>query len=127
MFFENDITALLRTHSRVCVDRSVTIERGNTMIVNYYGHAFELHPRKDAPRKYVLAYNIWQAYDRPSARKVAAWHDCEQMCRDCDGHGLCITAAGCQTFSVMFDFENPVNGAPMRAHITRYYNHLYYL
>ena len=97
------------------------------MTVNYYGHTFTLHPYKDAPIKYPVAPNIWQAYDRPSALKVAAWGDCEQMCRDCDGYGLCVTAAGCQTFSVMFDFMNPVTGELMRAHITRYHNHLYYL
>ena len=97
------------------------------MIVNYYGHTFTLHPCKAAPFKCAIASNIWQAYDRPSNRKVKAWHDCEEMCRDCDGYGLCITAAGCQTFSVMFDFAHPETGELMRAHITRDYNHLYYL
>lgn len=97
------------------------------MQIKLHGHGFTLHPRKDAPRKHEVAPNIWQAYDRPSARKVAAWHDCENMCRECDGFGLCITAASCQTFSVMFDFAHPETGELMRAHITRDYNHLYYL
>ena len=97
------------------------------MNVKLYGHNFTLHPRKSAPPKYEVAPNIWQAYDRPSERKVAAWHGCESMCRDCDGFGLCITAAGCQTFSVMFDFAHPDTGVLMRAYITRDYNHLYYL
>lgn len=97
------------------------------MNVTLYGHNFTFHPRKVVPAKHAIASNIWQAYDRPSGLKVAAWHDCESMCRDCDGVGLCITAAGCQTFSVMFDFAHPETGMMMRAHITRYYNHLYYL
>lgn len=108
------------------VDRPVTT-KGDTMQVKLYGHYFTLHLRKDAPRKDELAPNIWQAYGRPSARKVAAWHDCEAMCRECAGYGLCITAVGCQTFSVMFDFMNPDTGELMRAHITRDHNHLYYL
>ena len=97
------------------------------MYVKIKGIPFTLHPRKDAPTKYSVAPNIWQAYDKPSGLKVAAWHKCENMCRELDGWGLCITAAGCQTFSVMFDFANPETGELMRAHITRDYNHLYYL
>ena len=97
------------------------------MQVRLYGHSFTLHLHKAAPNKYEVAPNIWQAYDRPSEYKVAAWHDCEHMCRDGDGFGLCITGASCQTFSVMFDFAHPDTGELMRAHITRDYNHLYYL
>ena len=96
------------------------------MQVKLYGYTFTLHPRKAAPPKHVVALNIWQAYDKPSDRKVAAWHDCEHMCWDCDGYGLCITGANCMTFSVMFDFVHPETGELMRAHITRDYNHLYY-
>lgn len=97
------------------------------MNIKLYGHYFTLHPRKAAPSKDEVAPNIWQAYDRPSARKVKAWHDCENMCRDCDGFGLCITSVNCQTFSVMFYFPHPETGKLMCAHITRDYNHLYYL
>lgn len=97
------------------------------MNVNINGYGFKLHTRADAPCKRAIAPNIWQAYDRPSSLKVRAWHDCENMCRELDGYGLCITAAGCQTFSVMFDFANPETGELMRAHITWWYNHLYYL
>ena len=42
------------------------------MNVKLYGHNFKLHPRKAAPAKHAIAPNIWQAYDRPSGRKVAA-------------------------------------------------------
>ena len=97
------------------------------MQVKLYGHEFTLHPRKAAPAKRAIAPNIWQAYDRPSNWKVKAWYDCENMCRDCDGFGLCITGANCMTFSVMFDFAHTDTGELMRAHITRDYNHLYYL
>lgn len=91
------------------------------------GYTFRYHPRADAPTKSAIAPNIWQAYDKPSYLKVEAWHDCENMCRELDGFGLCITGAGCQTFSVMFDFAHPETGELMRAHITRDYNHLYHL
>ena len=97
------------------------------MQVKIKGVPFTLHPRKDAPTKHSVAPNIWQAYDKPSELKVAAWHDCENMCRELNGWNLCISAVGCQTFSVMFDFINPDTGELMRAHITRDYNHLYYL
>lgn len=96
------------------------------MTVNYYGHTFTLHQRKDAPVKHLVAYDIYGAYERPSIRKVEAWKACEQMCRDCDGEGLCITGTNTMAFSVMFDFLTP-DGEWVRAHITRDYNHLYYL
>ena len=91
------------------------------------GYSFTYHPHKAAPAKTYVSSNIWEAYVKPSGRKVAAWHDCENMCRALDGFGLCITGAGCQTFSVMFDFAHPETGELMRAHITRDYNHLYHL
>lgn len=97
------------------------------MQVNINGYCFKLHPRADAPTKNAIAPNIWHAYDKPSWRKVVAWHYCENMCRGLDGFGLCITSAVCQTFSVMFDFVHPETGELMRAHITRDYNHLYHL
>lgn len=97
------------------------------MQVTIKGISFKLHPRKDAPAKHSVAPNIWQAYDKPSERKVAAWYHCKNMCKELNGDGLCITEAGCQTFSVMFDFVNLDTGELMRAHITRDYNHLYYL
>ena len=97
------------------------------MVVKFKDYYFKLHPRKNAPVKHCSANNIWQAYDNPSDRKVAAWHNCENMCRELDGWGICITGITCDHFSVMFDLAHPETGELMRAHITWRYNHLYYL
>ena len=69
---------------------------------------------------------IWDAYKNPSYRKEAAWRYCVDMCRALDGQNIRITAAGCQTFSVKFEFLHPESGELCTAYITRDYNRFAY-
>ena len=97
------------------------------MDVKIKGVPFTLHPRKDAPRWNEVAHDIYGAYCKPSRFKVAAWNDCKRMALRLGARDICICGVNSQTFGVMFDFVHPDTGELMRAHITRDYNHLYYL
>ena len=68
--------------------------------------------------------DVYKTYSR---EKVVAYNYCRRLCEDLDGWNFAITSANTFCFSVMFDFAHPKTGELMRAHITRGYNHAYYL
>lgn len=43
--------------------------------------------------------NIWDAYERPSYNKIAAWNDCINKCRKENGHGCIIISRNTFTFT----------------------------
>ena len=95
--------------------------------VEIKGHVFALHPKVDAPTMYCKGYTLSDVYDSWSAAKERAYDYCRRMYADLDGWNFCISGSNSMAFSVMFDFANPNTGELMRAHITKCYNHLYYL
>ena len=95
--------------------------------VKIKGHGFTLHPKATAPFMYCKGYTLSDVYDSWSDKKQRAYDYCRELYNDLDGWDFCISGSNCMTFSVMFDFENPETGELMRAHITKDYNHAYYL
>ena len=72
-------------------------------------------------------YNdIYSAYKKPSVYKVRAWNYCKELCREMHGYDLIISAAGNQTFSVVFTFNERGTGRKCFAYITRDYNRFCY-
>ena len=70
--------------------------------------------------------DIYSAYKNPSVYKVRAWNWCKELCREMHGYDLIISAAGCQTFSVVFTFNERGTGRKCYAYITRDYNRFCY-
>lgn len=70
--------------------------------------------------------SIYSAYKNPSTRKVNAWFYCKELCKEMNGYDLIISAAGCQTFSVVFTFVERGTGRKCYAYITRDYNRFCY-
>lgn len=95
--------------------------------VKIRGYYFKLHHKAAAPAMYCKGYTLSDVYDSWSDKKQIAFDYCRRMFNDLDGWNFCISGANCMTFSVMFDFKNPDTGELMRAHITKDYNHAYYL
>lgn len=91
------------------------------------GHPFMVHPRAAAPRYTAIGETLDDVYGSCSVRKRSAYDYCLRLCHDLDGWNFAITGANCFLFSVTFDFAHPDTGELMRAHITKYYNHAYYL
>ena len=90
--------------------------------------AFRIHPRKRMPPTPTDApIYLDQVYGTCSLAKRRAYCDCKYLCDSVGGKNMRITGHNCMTFSVSFDFVNPDNGRPMRAIITRNYNHAYYI
>lgn len=72
-------------------------------------------------------YNsIWEAYERPSAAKVAAWDYCRDMCKALGGWDMIISSKNTSVFSVVFTFAEPSTGAICYAYITRDYDRFCY-
>ena len=69
--------------------------------------------------------DIWHAYDRPSAAKVAAWEYCRQLCDKLNGYDLLIASRNTFAFSVVFTFEDE-DGRECYAYITRDYDRFCY-
>lgn len=88
---------------------------------------FTIHPRAKAPYYRVDGYTLEDVYERPSKRKRNAFDYCKRLCERYKGWDFCISGHNETTFSVMFDFMHPETGELMRAHITKTYNHAYYL
>lgn len=87
---------------------------------------FTCHPYAEAPRRSGEGVYLSDVYDSYSVAKERAYNYCKRLCDEFNGWGFQIVGHNCMTFSVQFEFENPLNGCIMLAHITRYYNHLYF-
>lgn len=88
---------------------------------------FTIHPRAKAPKYHAIGTTLGEVYKVPSHNKQRAYNYCMGLCKKYDGEQFAITAKNCMCFSVMFIFRNPENGRRMLAHITRDYNHAYYI
>lgn len=71
--------------------------------------------------------SLSEVYRSYSSAKAAAWEHCESLCRELDGHCLCITSANTFVFTAQFEFDNPDNGRPMVCHITSSRTYAMYL
>ena len=88
---------------------------------------FTVHPKAKAPNPRAIGYTLSDVYGSYSYAKAYAYHGCKKLCERCGGSNFCITSANTFAFTVSFDFINPDDNRPMRAIITRVYNHAYYL
>lgn len=70
--------------------------------------------------------DIFEAYKNPSIYKIRAFEYCKELCAKMHGFDLIISAAGCQTFSVVFKFREKGTGKLCYAYITRDYNRFCY-
>ena len=91
------------------------------------GHYLRVHPRAAAPHCHGIGETLDDVYKIYSREKLAAYNYCRELFDDLGGWAFAITSANSTMFSVMFDFAHPDTGELMRAHITRYNNHAYYL
>lgn len=96
-------------------------------VTNLNDHPFIVHPRAAAPATGGIGETLDDVYKSYSTRKAAAYNYCRRLCNDLGGWNFAISGANSEFFSVMFDFAHPDTGELMRARITPYYNHAYYL
>ena len=68
-------------------------------------------------------YDIFDAYDRPSYRKVNAFEYCKDLMHQYNGHGLKITGFNTCTFSAAF--VGVVEGVKHLFYITPSYDYIY--
>lgn len=87
---------------------------------------FTCHPYAAAPRYRGEGVYLSDVYEKYSVAKEVAYNYCMELCNKFDGFDFQIVGHNCMTFSVQFEFVNPLNGCIMLAHITRDYNHLYF-
>lgn len=66
--------------------------------------------------------DIYKAYEKPSAAKLAAWERCKRLCRDMDGFDMLISSKNTMKFSVVFSFTDAETGELCYAYITRDYD-----
>ena len=78
---------------------------------------FTIHPKAAAPNVRAIGHTLDDVYGSYSIEKARAYTYCKELCEKYDGF----------MFTVSFDFINPDDNRPMRAIITRDYNHAYYL
>ena len=64
--------------------------------------------------------NIFQAYGKPSMKKIEAFEYCENLCKKHDGHGLKIITRNTDKFTAGFEYKE--NGIPMFMYITPSYD-----
>lgn len=88
---------------------------------------FTVHPKAAVPSVRVIGHTLDDVYGSYSYAKAQAYNYCRYLCDKYDGYDFCITSANTFAFTVSFDFINPNDNRPMRAIITRAYNHAYYL
>lgn len=91
------------------------------------GYRFTFHPRAKAPGAFRGYESLSECYNHYSNAKLNAYRYCVDMCDSLHGFNFAITSYNCMMFTVMFDFYHPVTGELMRVHITRDYNHLYFI
>jgi len=73
-------------------------------------------------KNWKVCRDIYEAYKNPSVYKVRAWERCKALCAEMGGFNLVISAAGVQTFSVVFTFTDEETGVVCYAYITRDYD-----
>ena len=79
-------------------------------------------------REHYSAYNrataseLWEVYGSYSHAKARAMNRCRRLCADLDGWGLRILSHTSRTFTVGFEFPDPVTGEICFAYITRDYD-----
>ena len=88
---------------------------------------FTIHPRAKAPKYRSIGTTLGEVYGSFSHNKQLAYDYCVRLCKKYDGKQFAIKGKNDMCFSVMFTFTNPENGRRMLAHITRGYNHAYYI
>lgn len=88
---------------------------------------FKCHPYAVAPIRYGEGVYLSDVYGSYSVAKERAYNYCRKLCDRFNGWGFQIVSHNINTFSVQFEFENPLNGRIMLAHITRDNNHLYFV
>lgn len=88
---------------------------------------FTIHPKAAAPSVRAIGHTLDDVYGSYSIKKARAYTYCKELCSRYDGHDFCITSANTFAFTVSFDFINYDDNRPMRAFLTRTYNHAYYL
>lgn len=96
--------------------------RKNTIKVN--GTIFNVNGATAAyiPGKWNNKGNtIYQAYGRPSSRKVSIWNRIESICAAFNGYNLHITSATCFFFSCEFEFKHAGKKYCMRFYPSRWY------
>lgn len=70
--------------------------------------------------------DIFAAYGKPSAAKVAAWEHCKDLCASFGGYALRIVGKNCMKFSAVFQYIEQSTGALCYCYITRdYVRHCY--
>ena len=66
--------------------------------------------------------DIYEAYSRPSITKAKIFYDWQKFVGEVGGSGLRIVHAGCQTFSLGFEFLHPETKELCYALVTKTYN-----
>lgn len=66
-------------------------------------------------------YSLFDAYDRPSTHKEAAWDYCKDLCAQYDGYGLKVISKNTFIFTAGFLFLS-TSGKQMFMFITPNYN-----
>lgn len=87
---------------------------------------FMCHPYAVAPIRCDEGVYLSDVYGSYSKAKEGAYNCCRKLCDHFNGRDFRIVGHNAYTFSVQFEFENPLNGCIMLAHITRDYSHLYF-
>lgn len=87
---------------------------------------FTCHPYAEAPRRSGEGVYLSDVYGSYSDAKECAYNYYRKLYDHFNGRGFRIVSHNVNFFSVQFEFENPLNGCIMLAHITRYNNHLYF-
>lgn len=88
---------------------------------------FTCHPYAVAPIRSGEGVYLNDVYGTYSVAKERAYNYCRKLCDRFNGWGFQIVSHNINTFTVQFEFENPLNGCIMLAHITRDYNRLYFV
>jgi len=71
---------------------------------------------------YSTNYSIYDAYERPSRKKVNAWDYCKKLCEKYKGSNLKVVSFNTFIFTAGFTFTDPETKEEMYMHITPTYN-----
>lgn len=71
---------------------------------------------------YSTNYSIYDAYDKPSRKKVVAWDYCKKLCEKYNGSNLKVVSFNTFIFAAGFIFTDPETKKEMYMHITPTYN-----
>lgn len=107
--------------------KEVTKMKKSELFTKEMLESFTCHPYAKAPRRRGEGEFLSEVYDSYSVAKEHAYNDCKRLCDEFNGWGFQIAGHNCMTFTVQFEFENPLNGCIMLAHITKSKNQLYFV